>query len=161
MSTMGLVIIMQTTTHCGARSHRRLIIIRMKNAIVARIQHSMLFFIATVVQNVSICNLGNTSHSLQCTYLSGSDAIGCIYVLVSYVDGVRNITGYIDRSTSGIVTIDADLTPYSDVVAYALGLENIDAQLLFRANISAVKDTCSPVTTTSKKNSEAAQIMYS
>ena len=71
-------------------------------------------------------------------------------MLVSYVDGVKNITGYIDRSTSGIVTIDADLTPYSDVVAYALGLKNIDVQLFFRANISAVKG---PVTTTGKKNS--------
>ena len=97
------------------------------------------------MQNVSICNDINwsTSYSLQCIYLSGSDAIGCIYVLVSHVEGVRNITGCIDRNTSG--TIDADLTLYSEVLAYALSLENVDTQF-FREKIR-VEEMCLAITT--------------
>ena len=34
---------------------------------------------------------------IQCSYLSGSDVSGCVYVLVSGEEGVENVTGFIER----------------------------------------------------------------
>ena len=39
---------------------------------------------------------------IQCSYLSGSDVSGCVYVLVSGEEGVENVTGFIERDSNGV-----------------------------------------------------------
>lgn len=57
------------------------------------------------MQNVSICQVEGNTFTIQCSYLSGSDANGCFYILVSGVDGMENVTGRIERGNSGEETL--------------------------------------------------------
>ena len=70
--------------------------------------------VTTDVQNVSICQITDSTFSIMCTYLSGSDARGCVYTLVS---GVDNIAGSIERGQSVEVTV-TDVQPYIDLLAH-------------------------------------------
>ena len=93
--------------------------------------------VTTDVQSVRICLVGGTDYSIQCGYLNGSDASGCGYTLVG---GVLNMTGTIlGRNSSGIVRV-ADISLYSEVVAYGRELAvPIDATLFVRVNIGIVE----------------------
>ena len=86
----------------------------------------------TDVQNVYIYQLDNTRYSIQCIYLSGSDVSGCVYVLVSGVEGVENVTGFIERDSNGVTLEVANIGCYSEVLAY----DNSTGSLPVRTNIS-------------------------
>ena len=55
---------------------------------------------------------------IQCSYLSGSDVSGCVYVLVSGEEGVENVTGFIERDSNGVTLEVANIGCYSEVLAY-------------------------------------------
>ena len=84
-----------------------------------------------------------TRNSIQCSYLSGSDVIGCVYVLVSRVEGVENVTGFIERDSNGVTLEVANIGCYSEVLAY----ENttINEILPVRTSINT-NETCPIVT---------------
>jgi hypothetical protein len=63
---------------------------------------SSLPVVTTDVQDVTICRVNTTTYIISCVYLSGSDASGCNYTLMSE-EG--NIAGSIDRSNSEGKTI--------------------------------------------------------
>ena len=93
----------------------------------------MLHFVATSeVQAVTFTRERDNTYFIQCSYLNGSDAGGCVYVLVSRVEGVENITGSIDRDTSGESIVVANLGCYSEVLAYV----NITGGLPTRASVN-------------------------
>ncbi len=60
----------------------------------------------TDVEEVSFRLVENTTYSIQCSYISGSNARGCVFILVGGVDGVANITGIINRTSSEGVRIE-------------------------------------------------------
>ena len=57
-------------------------------------------------------------YSIQCSYLSGSDVNGCVYVLVSSEEGVENVTGFIERDSNGVTLEVANIGCYCEVLAY-------------------------------------------
>ena len=67
------------------------------------------------MQGVSICQVDTTHYSIQCSYLSGSDVNGCVYVLMSVEEGVENVTGFIERDRNRVV---ANIGSFSEVLAY-------------------------------------------
>ena len=62
--------------------------------------------------------LEEDAYSIQCSYLSGSDVSGCVYVLVSREEGVENVTGFIERDSNGVTLEVANIGCYSEVLAY-------------------------------------------
>ena len=74
-------------------------------------------------------------HSIQCTFLRGSDVSGCVYVLVpksEVQEMLETITGFIDRSTASVSIMVANIGCYSEVLAYA----NTTGVLPVRAKIT-------------------------
>ena len=55
---------------------------------------------------------------IQCSYLSGSDVNGCVYVLVGREEGVENVTGFIERDSNGVTLEVANIGCYGEVIAY-------------------------------------------
>ena len=70
------------------------------------------------MQGVSIFQVDTTHYSIQCSYLSGSDVSGCVYVLVSREEGVENVTGFIERDSNGVTLEVVNIGCYSEVLAY-------------------------------------------
>ena len=99
----------------------------------------MNFVVTTEVQNVSIClvnaatNTYSSTISIQCVYLRGSAASGCIYTLVGG-EGAENITGSIERDIAGFVM--ADISHYREVLAYA---NTNDGTLPIRARLEYIE----------------------
>ena len=87
-----------------------------------------------------MCQVNTTHYSIQCSYLSGSDVSGCVYILVSREEGVENVTGFIERDSNGVTLEVANIGCYSEVLAYA-----INEILPVRTCINT-RDTC-PITT--------------
>ena len=56
-------------------------------------------------------------YSIQCSYLSGSDISGCVYILVSREEGVENVTDFIERDFNVYIEV-ANIGCYSEVLAY-------------------------------------------
>ena len=72
------------------------------------------FLVTTDVQGVVFTRvLEEDTFSIQCNYLSGSDVSGCVYVLVSRVEGVENVTGFIERDSNGVAREVANIGCYS------------------------------------------------
>ena len=92
---------------------------------------------------VIVCRREETIYSVQCSYINGSNAKGCVYVLVSMVVG--NITGTIKRTNSegDLVTI-SNIGCYKAVLAYDWESDNTTGTLPIRGNINS-NETC-PIT---------------
>ena len=65
-----------------------------------------------------MCQVDSTNYLIQCSYLSGSDVSGCVYVLVSGEEGVENVTGFIERDSNGVTLEVANIGCYREVLAY-------------------------------------------
>ena len=91
------------------------------------------------MQGVSIFQVDTTHYSIQCSYLSGSDVSGCVYVLVSREEGVENVTGFIERDSNGVTLEVANIGCYSEVLAY--DNTTINEILPVRTSINT-NDTC-------------------
>ena len=90
-----------------------------------------------------MCSREETIYSIQCSYINGSNAKGCIYVLVGMVMG--NITGTIRRTSSeGDVVTISNIGYYKEVLAYDWESDNTIGILPIRGNIN-FNETC-PVT---------------
>lgn len=77
-------------------------------------------FVATsVILAVFITKERDDTYSIQCSFLTGSDACECVYVLVSGEEGVENITGTIKRNSTGVSIVVANIGCYREVLAYA------------------------------------------
>ena len=68
--------------------------------------------------------------------MNGSDVSGCVYILVSGEEGVRNVTGFIERDSNGVTLEVANIGCYSEVLAY----DDSTGSLPVRTNIS--KEAC-------------------
>ena len=102
------------------------------------------FLVTTDVQGVVFTRvLEEDTFSIQCSYLSGSDVNGCGYVLVSRVEGVENVTGFIERDSNGVAREVANIGCYSEVLAYDHTTINKILPVRTRINTS---NTC-PITT--------------
>ena len=77
------------------------------------------------VQSVSICQVDSIQYSIQCGYLNGSDVSGCVYILVSGEEGVENVTGFIERDSTGVTLEVANIGSYSEVLAYDDSIESL------------------------------------
>ena len=102
--------------------------------------------VTTDVQGVVFTTVGD-AYSIQCSYLNGSDVSGCVYVLVSREEGVENVTGFIERDSSGVILEVASIGCYSEVLAY----DNNARSLAVKASIIITSAICpTSITTTGK-----------
>ena len=93
----------------------------------------------TDVQSVTVSRRNNGTYSIQCSYITGSDARGCVYILVSGVEGVGNITGTIERTNSeGLVIELHNASCYSEVLAYDWERDNTTGSLPIRGQITSL-----------------------
>ena len=70
------------------------------------------YTVTTDVQNISLCQLNETSFSVMCIFLTGSLARGCVYTLSASSE--ENVTGRVERGKSSEGT--ADLSAYEEVI---------------------------------------------
>ncbi len=90
----------------------------------------------TDVERVSLCLEENTTYSIQCSYISGSNARGCVFILVGGVEGVANITGIINRTSSEGVRIEVpNISNYRKMLAFDLESDNTTGTLPVRGSI--------------------------
>ena len=78
----------------------------------------IVFIVTTDVQEVNFTIIVGDTYSIQCGYLNGSNVSGCVYILVSRVEGVENVTGFIERDSDGVTLEVANIGCYSEVLAY-------------------------------------------
>ena len=100
----------------------------------------------TYIQSVTICEVSDTTFTINCGFLDDSDT-NCIYILLSR-EGVVITAGAVDRSNSGGKTIVATDIDGSQLLAYGSDLMLDDVDLFVRTSISSVQ-AC-PVGTTGK-----------
>ena len=72
------------------------------------------------IQGISICQVEGNTYSIRCSYLSGSDADGCGYILVSGMGGVDNITGRIEMAEEEEVLMDLEISSFSELLGFDL-----------------------------------------
>ena len=82
---------------------------------------------------------------IQCSYLSGSDVSGCVYVLVSREEGVENVTGFIERDSNGVTLEVANIDCYIKVLTYDVTTRN-QYQLVPEDRASNISELCSSST---------------
>ncbi len=88
------------------------------------------------VEEIRLCLVKNTTYSIQCSYISGSNTRGCVFTLVSGVEGVANITGIINRTSSEGVRIEVpNIGFYRKVLAFDLESDNTTGTLPVRGSI--------------------------
>ena len=75
--------------------------------------------VTAYVQEISICRVEEDTYSIRCSYLSGSDADGCGYILVSGMDGVENTTGCIQMAEVEVL-IDLEISSFSELLGFDL-----------------------------------------
>ena len=102
------------------------------------------FLVTTDVQGVVFTRvLEEDTFSIQCSYLNGSDVSGCVYVLVSRVEGVESVTGFVERDSNGGTLEVANIGCYSEVLAY----DNASTTIVHPVRTSInTSETC-PITT--------------
>ncbi len=89
------------------------------------------------MEEVRLCLVENTTYSIQCIYISGSNSRGCVFILVDGVEGVANITGIINRTSSEGVRIEVpNIDHYREVLAFDLESDNTTDILPLRGNIT-------------------------
>ena len=76
------------------------------------------YTVTTDVQGILFTRINVDIYSIQCSYLSGSDVNGCVYVLVSREEGVENVTGFIENDSNGVTLEVANIGCYGEVIAY-------------------------------------------
>ena len=103
-----------------------------------------LYLVTTDVQSVVFTRVEENTYSIQCSYLSGSDISGCVYILVSREEGVENVTGFIEKDSNGVTLEVANIGCYSEVLAYDNNTRNPHV----KTNI-ITSEIC-PTTTTGK-----------
>ncbi len=98
----------------------------------------------TDLEEVRLYLVKNTTYSIQCIYISGSNARGCVFILVGGVEGVANITGIVDRTSSEGVRIEVpNIGCYREVLAFDLESDNTTGTLPIRGNITMITmDIC-------------------
>ena len=92
------------------------------------------FLVTTNVQDIIISKEEDT-YFIQCSYLNGSDASGCVYILVSREEGMENVTGFIEREDNLEV---ANIGCYREVLAY----DNSTKFLPVNKSINDISATC-------------------
>ncbi len=113
----------------------------------------------TDVEQVSLCLVENCTYSIQCSYISGSNARGCVFILVSGVEGVINITGIINRISSEGVRIEVpNISSYREVLAFDLENDNTTGTLPVRGSIEYRPFPC-PVSTSTADDSVYGNLM--
>ncbi len=98
----------------------------------------------TDLEEVQLYLVENTTYSIQCSYISGSNARGCVFILVGGVEGVANITGIVNRTSSEGVRIKVpNIGCYREVLAFDLESDNTTGTLPVRGNITMITmDMC-------------------
>ena len=95
--------------------------------------------VTTDVQSVTVSRRNNGTYSIQCSYITGSDAHGCVYILVSEVKGVKNIKGTIERTNSEGLAIELhNASYYGEVLAYDWERDNTTGSLSIRGCITSL-----------------------
>ncbi len=113
----------------------------------------------TDVEEVSFRLVDNTTYSIQCSYISGSNARGCVFILVGGVEGVANITGIINRTSSEGVKIEVpNIGNYREVLAFDLESDNTTGTLPVRGSIEFCPFIC-PVSTCTADDSMFVNLM--
>ncbi len=111
------------------------------------------------MEKVSFCLVENTTYSIQCSYISGSNARGCVFTLVSGVEGVANITGIINRTSSEGVRIEVpNIGSYREVLAFDLESDKTTGTLPVRGSIEFCPLIC-PVSTSTADDSMFVYLM--
>ncbi len=111
------------------------------------------------MERVSLCLVENTTYSIQCSYISGSNARGCVFILVGGVEGVANITGIINRTSSEGVRIEVpNIGCYREVLAFDVESDNTTGTLPVRGSIEYRPFLC-PVSTSTADDSMYGNLM--
>ena len=90
----------------------------------------------TDVQSVTANREENNTFSIQCSYITGSDALGCVYTLVSKIEKINNITGIINRTSLGVLIDIPDAGCYEIILAYDWESDNTTGTLPIRGVIN-------------------------
>ncbi len=91
------------------------------------------------MEDVRLCLVENTTYSIQCIYISGSNARGCVFILMGGLEGVANITVIINRTSSEGVRMEIpniDIYREFEVLAFDLESDNTTDILPLRGNIT-------------------------
>jgi hypothetical protein len=112
--------------------------------------HAYSIPVTTDLQDVTICQVNTTTYIISCVFLSGSDASGCNYTLMSE-EG--SITGSIERSNSeGETIVVAGTAAGSELLlqAYAsdLILDDTTGSLVIVSSITGLSVEPCPTGTT-------------
>ncbi len=103
----------------------------------------------------------NTTYSIQCSYISGSNARGCVFILVSGVEGLANITGIINRTSSEGVRIEVpNIGNYREVLAFDVESDNTTGTLPVRGSIESCPFLCPVSTSTADDSMFVNPMMY-
>lgn len=87
---------------------------------------------------VHFTRIEGITYTVQCSYLNGSSASRCLFVLVSRVDWVRDVFGTIEGADKVVVFL-RNAGCYEEILAYDLAGDNVSAAA--RTNITTNK-TC-------------------
>ena len=93
--------------------------------------------VTTDVQSVTVSRLERDTYSIQCNYITGSDAIGCVYTLVSNKKEVSDLSGTLKRTSLGGMVVEIpNVGCYREVLAYDLERDNTTGTLPIRGEVN-------------------------
>ena len=90
------------------------------------------------MEGVSLCLVEDTTYSIKCSYISGSDARGCVFILVGGVEGVTNITGIINRTSSEGVLVELISLNNIELLVFDLENDNTTGNLSTSADVNSI-----------------------
>ena len=86
---------------------------------------------------MTLSRMEGTTYIIQCTYITGSDAIGCIYTLLSTVEGVKRDSGFIKRTDSiGELMEISHICWYNELMAHDWERDNTTGTLPIKGIIN-------------------------
>lgn len=88
------------------------------NSLSQRLQYQYRCLATSEVQAVVFTRVQGDNYTIRCVFLNGSEASECVYVLLSEKEGVENITGTIERNSSGVYLEVVDIGCYTEVLVY-------------------------------------------